>query len=128
MHGAAARCEAMSKRNPRYANGAFRRKMRARLKAMGAACGICGGALGPIDYDAPSDHAHPLSFVIDERIPVSRWHEFGYPSPEACAQDVHNLQAAHWICNSRKGDKLMARQPERRSEGAARRCPTSGTF
>ena len=31
--------------NPRYANGALRRKHRARLKAMGATCGICGGRL-----------------------------------------------------------------------------------
>ena len=29
--------------NPRYKNGNFRRKMRARFKAMDAPCGICGG-------------------------------------------------------------------------------------
>ena len=59
--------------NPRYANGNLRRKHRARFKAMGAPCGICGGKLGPIHYDEPSDHKHPLSFVIDEIRPVSRW-------------------------------------------------------
>ena len=58
--------------NPRYANGALRRKHRARLKAMGAPCGICGGRLGPIHYDEPSDAAHPLSFVVDEIRPVAR--------------------------------------------------------
>lgn len=92
-----------SKANPRYANGALRRKYRARLAAMGAGCGICGGRLGPIRYDEPSDAAHPLSFVIDEIRPVSRWRQFGYASPRAAAEDWDNLQPAHWICNARKG-------------------------
>lgn len=92
--------------NPRYANGNRRRKYRARFKALAAPCGICGGRLGPIDYDAPSDAAHPLSFVIDEIKPISRYKEFGYPSKEAAAQDWNNLQAAHYCCNAFKGDKL----------------------
>ena len=49
---------------------------------MNAVCGICGGRLGPIHYDEPSDAQHPLSFVIDEIKPVSKWREFGYPSPQ----------------------------------------------
>ena len=64
--------------NPRHANGNLRRKYRARLKAQGGPCGICGGRLGPIHYDEPSDARHPLSFVVDEIKPVSRWREFGY--------------------------------------------------
>lgn len=92
--------------NPRYANGALRRKHRARLKAMGAPCGICGGRLGPIHYDEPSDAAHPLSFVVDEIRPVARWREFGYASPRAAAEDWDNLQAAHYWCNAQKGCKL----------------------
>lgn len=92
--------------NPRYANGNLRRKHRARFKAMDAPCGICGGKLGPIHYDEPSDHEHPLSFVIDEKIPVSRWKEFGYDSREAVARDWNNLQAAHWCCNAAKGARL----------------------
>ena len=91
--------------NPRYANGNQRRKNRARIKAAGGPCGICHGALGPIRYDQPSDADHPLSFVVDEIHPVSRWREFGYDSPEAAAADFENLQAAHWICNARKGNK-----------------------
>lgn len=71
------RCAVMT--NPRYANGALRRKHRARLRAMGCECGICKGRFGPIHYDEPSDSAHPLSFVVDEIHPVSRWREFGYP-------------------------------------------------
>lgn len=92
--------------NPRYANGNFRRKMRARFKAMDAPCGICGGRLGPIRYDQQSCASNPLSFVIDEKIPVSRWKEFGYPSAEAACMDRNNLSAAHWICNAKKSNRL----------------------
>lgn len=73
---------------------------------MGLPCGICGGRLGPIHYDEPSDAQHPLSFVIDEIRPVSRWKEFGYESPAAAAQDWDNLQPAHWICNQVKSNRV----------------------
>lgn len=92
--------------NPRYANGNLRRKMRARLKAMGNECAICKGRLGPIHYDEPSDSAHPLSFVVDEIKPVSKWQQFGYESPAAAAQDWNNLQAAHYYCNAMKSDHV----------------------
>jgi len=92
--------------NPRYANGNLRRKHRARLKAIGGECGICKGRLGAIRYDQPSSPQYPFSFVIDEIIPVSRWKEFGYPSPEACANDFDNLQSAHYICNNMKSNKI----------------------
>ena len=96
--------------NPRSANGNFRRKCRAKFKAMGVPCGICGGRLGPIRYDQPSDAAHPLSFVIDEIRPVSKFRQFGYDSPEAAARDWGNLQAAHWCCNAAKGNKTQPKQ------------------
>lgn len=106
-------------RNPRHANGALRRRHRARFKAMAAPCGICRGKLGPIHYDEPSDSAHPLSFVIDEIKPVSRWKEFGYESPEAAAQDWSNLQAAHWCCNAAKGNgKTRKTAPPNRKTAA----------
>ncbi len=89
--------------NPRYANGNYRRKLRARFKAQGGECHICHGRLGPIDYSAPSDAAHPLSFVIDEIKPISRWREFGYASPAAAAGDPENTAPAHWVCNQVKG-------------------------
>ena len=92
--------------NPRHSNHTLRRKYRARFKAMGAPCGICHGALGEIHYDEPSDHLHPLSFVIDEIRPVSRWREFGYDSPRQAAEDWSNLQAAHYCCNQKKGNRL----------------------
>lgn len=89
--------------NPRFQNGNLRRKNRARFKAMQAPCGICRGVLGPIHYDEPSNSDHPLSFVIDEIHPVSLWQQYGYLSPRAAAEDWNNLQAAHYICNARKG-------------------------
>lgn len=95
-----------SKANPRYKNGNLRRKHRARLKALGCECGICKGRLGPIHYDEPSDAKHPLSFVVDEIIPVSRYKEGGYKSREECANDWNNLQSAHWICNAKKSNHL----------------------
>ena len=94
--------------NPRSQNGNLRRKMRARMRAAAAPCSICQGRLGPIDYDAPSDAAHPLSFVIDEVRPVSRWREFGYESPRAAAEDLENLAPAHYCCNAAKGNKIFS--------------------
>lgn len=92
--------------NPRYSNGALRRKYRARFKAMNAECGICHGRLGEIHYDEPSDHLHPLSFVIDEIKPISRYKEFGYASKADAAKDWSNLQAAHYCCNQAKSNKV----------------------
>ncbi len=89
--------------NPRSSNGALRRKYRARFQAMGAPCGICKGRLGPIHYDEPSDSTHPLSFVIDEIVPISKATRHGYASRAAAAQDWENLQAAHYCCNAAKG-------------------------
>ncbi len=91
--------------NPRYSNGSLRRKFRARFKAMNAECGICKGRLGPIHYDEPSDSKHPLSFVIDEIRPISKYMLFGYNSKAEAAKDFNNLQAAHYCCNQAKGDK-----------------------
>lgn len=93
--------------NPRYANGNLRRKYRARFKAMGMPCGICKGFYGEIHYDEPSDWKHPLSFVIDEIVPVSKYREGGYSSARACAEDPHNLQPAHWACNAAKSNKYI---------------------
>ncbi len=100
--------------NPRSANGNLRRKYRARLMAMDSPCGICQGKLGPIHYDEPSDFKHPLSFVVDEIYPVSRWKEFGYSSARAAAEDWNNLQAAHYICNLNKSNKTMTQLQQKK--------------
>lgn len=95
--------------NPRYQNGSLRRKYRERFRAMDAPCGICKGRLGPIHYDEPSDAKHPLSFVIDEIHPVSKWMRYGYGSPQEAAQDWANLQAAHYCCNQAKGARDLTK-------------------
>lgn len=89
--------------NPRSKNGSKRRRYRQRFKAMGLPCHICGQ---PIHYDEPSDSEHPLSFVIDEIIPVSKYYLAGYNSKEQAAQDWNNLAPAHYRCNQLKGNKL----------------------
>lgn len=93
----------MLKINPRYQNGNLRRKNRARLKAMGEPCHICGK---PIHYDEPSDSKHPFSFVIDEVIPISKAESFGYNSRREAAEDWNNLAPAHYACNAMKSNKL----------------------
>lgn len=92
--------------NPRYSNGNLRRKYRARFRAMNAECGICHGRMGEIHYDEPSDAKHPLSFVIDEIKPISRWREFGYGSAREAAEDWNNVQAAHYLCNAIKSNHV----------------------
>lgn len=77
----------------RYARNANRRrKLRARLKAQGGPCAICGQ---PIDYDLPA--GDPLSFEVDEIIPFSLGGD---------ELDFDNLQPVHRICNERKGNKI----------------------
>lgn len=94
-----------SKINPRWKSGR-RRKYQQRFRAMQAPCGICNGRLGPIHYDEPSDSKHPLSFCIDEIIPISKWQEAGFNSPQEAADTFSNLRAAHWICNAKRGNKI----------------------
>ena len=72
---------------------------------MGSACGICRGRLGPIHYDEPSDAQHPLSFVVDEIRPISKYRQFGYASRREAAEDWNNLQAAHYLRNSMKSNR-----------------------
>ena len=96
---------AMAKANPRYANGSARRKIRKRWAAIGAPCALCGRA---IDYSlgyvtdprTGKKRMHPMAFVVDEIVPVSRG---GDPL------DFANTQPTHWICNSRKGDSVATR-------------------
>ena len=97
--------------NVRYKNGSARRKIRARWKASGAPCALCGK---PIDYSlgfivdprTGKRRPHPMSFVVDEIIPVSRYREGGFDSPEQAATTWSNTQPAHYICNARKGNKM----------------------
>ena len=89
----------MAKANPRKRNGAARRKIREKWKSIGDPCHLCGK---PIDYTlgmvtGPDGKTkpHPMSFVVDEIVPVSRG---GDP------YSIANTRPAHWICNARRGD------------------------
>ena len=85
--------------NPRYANGARRRAIRDRWRAIGAPCALCGK---PIDYDlgyvtdpvTGKRRMHPMAFVVDEIRPVKYG---GDPL------DFGNTRPAHYICNARRG-------------------------
>lgn len=89
---------------PKRPNYSQREKIRARLKAMGEPCAICGK---PIDYDLdwwvdPVDgkrKRHPLSFEYDHRVPFATLSDDEY----AMARSMDNAQAVHRICNQRKG-------------------------
>ena len=107
LHGAGRTRRAPMATNPRNANGAARRRIRARHRAIGAPCALCGK---PIDYSlgmvtTPDGkrRPHPMSFVVDEIVPVSKG---GSPI------DMENTQAAHWICNARKGNRTNLRRFE----------------
>lgn len=87
--------------NPRRSNGSRRTALRKRMAAKGLPCALCGGT---IDYSLPA--GDPMSFELDEIIPVSRYQEGGYVTPEQCALDPENHQPTHRICNQRKGNGL----------------------
>lgn len=92
----------MSK-NPRRTNGARRSALRKRVASWGLPCALCGK---PIDYSLttyvdPRDgkvKRHPMSYELDEIVPVSRG---GSP------YDIDNVQPTHRICNQRRGNKPM---------------------
>ena len=83
--------------NPRRANGARRDSIRARWRSIGDPCHICGH---PIDYSLGmvtvngKRRPHPMSFVVDEVVPVKYG---GDPL------DFENTRPAHWVCNARRG-------------------------
>lgn len=90
--------------NPRCANGNARRKLRERIKALGLPCAICGQAIDPT---LPA--GHPMSFEVDEVVPVSRYAEGGYATPQECALDPANCRGVHRVCNERRGNRTEAR-------------------
>lgn len=83
----------MSGANPRYANGAARRALRQWWRAQGLPCQVCGRE---IDYSLPTPH--PMSFEVDEIVPVSRG---GDPLSK------ENTGPAHRCCNLWKSDMTL---------------------
>lgn len=84
----------------RYANGHARREVRRWLAAQGLPCHICGM---PIDYSLPA--GHPMSFEVDELVPVSMG---GSPI------DRSNVAPAHRVCNEKRGNKPLGAKPRAR--------------
>ena len=80
-----------------------------RVKAMGMPCHICGL---PIDYSLPA--RHPLSYELDEVVPVSKG---GDPASLA------NCLPAHRCCNQWRSDRSMAAVESVRAEVRARFGP-----
>ena len=73
--------------------------LRKQMIAQGLPCHICGM---PIDYSLPP--RHPMSFEMDELIPISR---LPVEQRKAAACDPANVKPAHKICNQHKSNKLM---------------------
>lgn len=86
----------------RYSNGSRRRALVRRVKAMGMPCWICGM---PIDAALPA--GHPLSFELDELVPVSKG---GSPT------DPANVAGVHRLCNQWRSNKSMGSVEDIKSE------------
>ena len=100
--------------NPRCSNGSLRRRNRRRLRFEGRPCWICQvfGRDARIDYSLPA--THPLSFEVDEIVPVSRYWLGGYGSPEQCAADYSN----QWRSNRTVAEVVAEAARARSAESA----------
>ena len=97
--------------NPRRSNGSRRSKLRKQVAAEGMPCHICGR---PINYSLPP--GDPMSFELDEIIPVSRG---GDPL------DRGNVAPAHRICNQKRGNKPLAAVVRAAGDALSLPLPTS---
>ena len=107
--------------NPRRVNGYKRDMLRKRVAALGLPCALCGQ---PIDYTLttyidPKDgkrKRHPLSYELDEIVPISKG---------GSHVDIDNVQPTHRICNQKRGNRMLHRKPpEPRPNG----LPNSGAW
>lgn len=85
----------MPSSNPRYLDYNARVRETKRLRSERLPCWICGYGIA---YEAKTPH--PLSFEVDEVVPVSKG---GSPT------DPANLRPAHRICNQWRGNKDATR-------------------
>lgn len=107
--------------NPRRVQGYRRDQLRKRIASLGLPCAICGR---PIDYSLttwidPKDgkrKPHPMRYELDEIIPISKG---------GSHIDPDNVQPTHRICNQRKGNKIVRREPPKPTEEG---LPNSGEW
>lgn len=85
------------KDNPRKAQSGRRERVRKWVIANQDYCGICGKAV-----DKSLHYLNPMAPEVDEIIPVSLG---GSPYDKA------NLQLSHRICNQRKSNKIVTKNP-----------------
>ena len=99
--------------NVRYANYQGRVNLRRWLKSQARPCWICRafGKSGTIDYSLPA--GHPLSFEVDELVPVSKG---GSPTSRS------NVDAAHRCCNQWRGNRSVE-EVIALAHGSATRAP-----
>lgn len=105
-------------KNPRRVQGYKRDQLRKRVASWGLPCAICGQ---PIDYTLttwidPKDgrrKRHPLSYELDEIVPISKG---------GSHVDIDNVQPTHRICNQKKGSRTVPQKPR---EPARDALPTS---
>ena len=88
----------MPSSNVRYADYQGRVNTRRWLRSQGRPCWICRafGRSGSIDYSLPA--RHPLSFEMDELVPVSKG---GSPTSRS------NVDATHRCCNEWRSNKSV---------------------
>ena len=105
--------------NPRRANGTRRDRLRARVRSLGLPCALCGK---PIDYS--------LSFVVDERTGRKRPHPMSYALDEIVPVsmggspfDLDNVQPTHWVCNAKKGNRIPRKIPAKGNARDSRALP-----
>lgn len=100
----------MPSSNPRYYKPKARNNIRKQLRLEQRPCALCGL---PIDYTLKTPH--PMSFEVDEIVPVSL-------GGDPC--DINNCQPAHRICNQRKGNKIA--KIDEMSENDEKKAPMQG--
>lgn len=111
----------MPSSNVRYADYQGRVNVRRWLRSQGRPCWICRafGRSGAIDYTLPA--RHPLSFEVDELVPVSKG---GSPTSR------QNVDATHRACNEWRGNKsveeVLALAAKARGSASPARDPVRG--
>lgn len=88
------------KRHPGRAGSAWRR-VSAQVLRESTVCHLCGL---PLDFDAPSRSRWSPS--VDHLLPLSAMREFDDVTQRRMALDPANLRAAHYGCNSKRGNRV----------------------